>query len=355
MNYTIQKRIKEIVKVLDQIINNIKRDPRRVGLDKPNAEKRRKIYQKINKFSNSEIAWESVVLEKTKTLKNKIENEYQLELEELEEKEAVIKDWVKNQMNPEINKVRDYFFDEHFLMALFYSDPRILLELGKLIITDERINWKPTFLKLANELIQSSNCDVESFENFIEVMNSLQYSPSMEGDTVWFLFSPENVDKKDLEQKMKTNYDRYLKIDSYINEGANINQKTELVNDLELVLSSLINSDQGYSNIPDEFKSNELVYLFAAFNSSSTFKNTHEDIQSNEAIVNYAFNIDKLKVHEPFNQIEKRKLQKQHLENIYPYASEEIKANPYIDDLANSEIGGNDENGGINLGDYAII
>jgi hypothetical protein len=354
MNYTVQRRIKEIIEILNLVINTFESKVRKFDLDKPNAKKRRKTYRSVYKFFDSQMEWENIVLEKTIHLKKSIQNEYHVELEELEKKEAVIKDWVKNQMNPEINKVRDYFFDEHFLMALFYSDPRILLELGKLIITDERINWKPTFLKLANELIQSSNCDVESFENFIEVMNSLQYSPSMEGDTVWFLFSPENVDKKDLEQKIKTNYDRYLKIDSYINEGAKINQKTELVNDLELVLSSLINADQGYSNIPDEFKSNELVYLFAAFNSSSTFKNTHEDIQSNEAIVNYAFNIDKFKAHEPFNQIEKMKLQKQHLENIYPYASEEIRANSYINNLVNREIEENDENGGINLGDYAI-
>lgn len=254
-------------------------------------------------------------------------------------------------MNPEIDKVRTYFFDDHFLTALLYSHPGILFELGKLIITDEQINWKPTFLKLANILIESSNCDIEAFENFIKQMNA---SKGKERETVRFLFSPENVDKKELEQKMESNYERFLIIDKLINNTTNINQIIESENDMELIFSSLINSDEGYLNLPESLKSNELVYLFAAFNSSHSFKYALDNIRSNEAIVNFAFNIDKFKAHEPFNQIEKMKLQKQHLENIYPYASEEIRANSYINNLANSEIEENDENGGINLGDYAI-
>ena len=50
--------------------------------------------------------------------------------------------------------------------------------------------------------------------------------------------------------------------------------------------------------------------------------------------MNYAFNIDKFKVNESHNQIENRALQKLHLENIYPYASEEIRANQYIANMA---------------------
>ena len=337
MNYTVQKRIKEIIELLNQIINDLDRNVRKFDLDKPNAEKKRKVYQSVYKFFDSQMKWENIVLEKSIQLKKSIQNEYHVELEELEKKEAVIKDWAKNRMNPEVNKVRDYFFDEHFLKALFYSDPRILLELGKLIITDERINWKPTFLKLANELIQSSNCDVESFENFVEFMNSLQYSTSLEGDTVWFLFSPKHVDKKDLEQKMESNYERFLIIDKLMIESTCINQIIEPENDMELVLSSLINSDEGYQHIPESLKSNELVYLFAAFNSSHSFMYANDNIRNNEAVVNFALNKENLKGYNSLTSDEMIAIKKQHARTIYTYASEEIKANEYIANKAFNE------------------
>jgi hypothetical protein len=355
MNYTIQKRINEIVEVLDQIISNIKRDPKRVGLDKPNAVERRKIYQRVSKFSNSEIAWESVVLDKTQKLKDSIENKYKLELEELNEKEAIIKKGLDT-WNPQIDGIRKYFFDEHFLMALFYNHPAILGDLGQIIISSEHINWKPTFIKFTEALFSSPENKITTHikERFGTI---LSISLTMDREEVLFLFLPKQVNKKDLEQKMESNYERFLIIDKLMNNTTNINQIKESENDMELVLSSLINSDEGYLNLPESLKSSELVYLFAAFNSSHSFQYALDNIRSNEAIVNFTFNNDKFKAHETLNQIKKRALQKQHLKNIYPYASEEIRANAFIADLENSEITGAkgiEGTGGINLGDYSI-
>lgn len=352
MNYTIQRRIKEIIEILDQIINNINKDVRRVGLDKPTSEERRQIFQRAVKFFDSEIAWESVVLDKTQKLKDSIEDKYKLELEELNEKEAIIKKGLDT-WNPQFDGIRKYFFDEHFLMALFNNHPDILGDLGQIIIAAEHINWKPTFIKFTEALFSYPENKItihikERFETILSV------SLTMDREEVLFLFLPEQVNKKDLEKKMESNYERFLIIDKLINNTTNINQIIESENDMELVFSSLINSDEGYVNLPESLKSNELVYLFAAFNSSHSYKYALDNIRSNEAIVNFAFNIDKFKAHETLNQIEKRTLQKQNLKNIYPYASGEIRANAFIADLENSEIGGNDENDGINLADSAI-
>lgn len=350
MNYTVQKRIKEIIELLDHIINDLERTVRKFDLERPNAEHRRETYRRVIKFFDSKMEWENIVLEKTIQLKDSIQNEYHAELEELKIKEAQIHKGL-DALNPKFDEIRAYFYDEHFLLNFFQSYPKLLLEFGQIIIVAEGINWKPTFLKLANILIKSSNCDIEAFENFIKHMND---SKCTERETVMFLFSPENVDKNDLEQKMESNYERFSIIDKLMNNTTIINQILESENDMELVLSSLINSDEGYQNLSEPLKYNELVYLFAAFNSSHSFMYSLDNIRSNEAIVNFAFNAKSLRENKTLTPKERVNVKKQNAKIIYPYASEEIKANEYIDDLANNESGGNDKNGGINLSDFAI-
>ena len=329
MNYTVQKRIKEIIELLNQIINDLDKNVRKFDLNKPNAEKRRKAYE----IFDSQMEWENIVLEKTKQLKATIQNDYHVELEELEIKEAQIQKGLDT-WNPKYDEIRAYFYDEHFLLNFFNRYPKKLLEFGQIIIVSESINWKSTFLKLANILIESSNCDIEDFANFIKHMNA---STGMERETVLFLFSPEYVDKKDLEQKMESNYERFLIIDKLMTESTSINQIKEPQNDLELVLSSLVNSDEGYQHIPESLKSNELIYLFAAFNSPHSFMYANDNIRNNEAVVNFALNKENLKGYKSLTSDEMIAIKKQHARTIYPYASEEIKANEYIANMAVNE------------------
>lgn len=329
MNYTIQRRIKEIIELLDQIINDLERNIRKFNLERPNAEHRRETYQRVIKFFDSKMAWENIVLEKTNQLKKSIQNEYQVELEELEKKQFILDDWRFKFDDNQFDKIRPYFFDEHFLIELFSRNPQLLLEVEKFIIADFNIAWRPTFTKIAIELITKRECNFEPFNHLISCMQVENWSTNAE-EFVPLLFSPERFNKVELDQKIKSNYDRFLKIDALINNGFYINHIYDLEINLELVLSSLISSEKGYQYIPDNFKSNELVYLFAAFNNSQSFKYAIDNIRKNEAIVNFALTIDENKFRTIHIHEEKRTIKIQHARNIYPHASEEIKANTYI-------------------------
>ena len=154
MNYTVQKRIKEIIELLDHIINDLERTVRKFDLERPNAEHRRETYRRDIKFFDSKMEWENIVLEKTIQLKDSIQNEYHAELEELKIKEAQIHKGL-DALNPKFDEIRAYFYDEHFLMALFNKHPDILCDLGEIIIRAEHINWKPTFVKFTEALFSS--------------------------------------------------------------------------------------------------------------------------------------------------------------------------------------------------------
>ena len=335
MNYTVQKRIKEIIELLNQIINDLDRNVRKFDLNKPNAEKRRKAYESMFKFFDSQMEWENIVLEKTKQLKASIQNDYHVELEELEIKEAQIQKGLDT-WNPKFDEIRAYFYDEHFLMALFNNHPDILCDLGEIIIRAEHINWKPTFVKFTEALLSSPENKITT--NIKERLGTILSSNlTSKQEEVLFLFLPERLNKKDLEQKMESNYERFLIIDKLMIESTRINQIIEPENDMELVLSSLINSDEGYQHIPKSLKSNELVYLFASFNSSHSFMYANDNIRNNEAIVNFALNKENLKGYNSLTSDEMIAIKKQHARTIYPYASEEIKANEYIANKAFNE------------------
>lgn len=339
MNYTVQKRIKEIIELLDQIIYDLERTIIKFDLERPNAEHRRETYRRAIKFFDSKMEWENIVLEKTIQLKNSIQNEYHAELEEFEKKQFILSDWRIRFDDNKFDRIRPYFFDEHFLTELFSRYPQLLLEVDKFIIADFNIAWGPTFTKIAIELITKRECNFEAFDHLMSRIQGENWSTNDE-PFVPLLFSPERFDKAELDQKIKSNYERFLKIDALINNGFYINHIYDSNDDLELTLSSLISSEKGYQNISDKFKSNELVYLFAAFNNSLSFKYALDNIRSNEAIVNFVLTIDENKLR-TFHMYEERgTVNKQHTRNIYPYASEEIKSNNYIAYKTAGQFGG---------------
>ena len=338
MNYTVQFRIREIIELLDRIIYELERGKTKFDSNNSLSIKSKKIYLKVYEFFESQLEWENIVLEKTIRLKDSILNEYQQELEELEKKQAIIKDSRLNSDDSRFQNIREYFFDEHFLLALFSHNPDFLLDVEHIIIEAENINWKPTFSKLAIQLMKSSDCNIESLDYFIKRIVS-ENSPITLNEQVRFLFSPELSNKDELEKNIKSNYERYIKIDALINNGSRIRQLPASEIDLELVLSSLIKSGHDYGSIPNSFQSNELVYLFASFNTSHGFKYADNDIQSNEAIVNYALNINKYKRRPFFFQEENSTTNIQHAKNIYPFTSEEIRACEYLANFVASEFG----------------
>lgn len=310
MNYNLQLRVKDIVKVLEDVINI-----NQLGKEK---------YNKINNINKlPDINLQRDIVNEAEELKKEIQKQYKDELVELENKIDIINNIERKDFEIQRNLIAPYFFDESFMKEVVIKDPKILEGLSKLIIYDQGINWENGYNKLVMHAINNYLGEGEGKWMGMHIGNLVNgFDKYGQGDFV-SLFDDLFYSRNQLNEILKQHYKKSLLLDFFEQNGQLIASDDCDINDNEIPLTALLNRWKAIERIP-EYKDDLLCCLFAIYNNGHAIKYVGEAFKDNEAIVEFA--IKKSRKYESGSN----KLVIDYT-SVYPYISDRLKDN---EDLA---------------------